>query len=111
MSIEEQKIGEGVRAGNEVFPGGERERRPKIGGPLGPELERRACHGMAKRKPSGVERLPGGSPLQCVRRGAGRTGNAAASPTPVHGITHNWMPGVLEMNPNLVGPAGVQLEP
>jgi hypothetical protein len=111
MSIEEQKIGEGVRAGNEVYPGGDSEGGTEIGGPLGPELERRARHGMAKRKPSGVERLAGGSPLQRVRRGPGRTGNATASPTAIDGIAHNWMPGVLEMNPNLVGPTGVQLEP
>jgi hypothetical protein len=66
MSIEEKKIGKGVGAGNEAFAGGDGERRPKIWGPLGSELERGSRQGMAKRKPGGVERLPAGSPLERV---------------------------------------------
>lgn len=54
MSIEEQKIRERIRPGNEVAPGSEPERGPQIGRPLGTELERRPSQGVAKRKPGGV---------------------------------------------------------
>jgi hypothetical protein len=54
MSIEELKIGEGVRASNEVRAARERKRRPEVGGPLRPKLERTPGHGVAKRKPGGV---------------------------------------------------------
>ena len=66
MSIEEQKIREGIRAGNEVASACEAERGPEIARPLGTELERHIRQGMAKRKPRGVERLPGGRPLQGI---------------------------------------------
>jgi hypothetical protein len=66
MSIEEQKIRERIRAGNEVAPGSEAERRPKIGRPLGTELERRLRQGVAKREPGGVQRLARSGSFQSV---------------------------------------------
>jgi hypothetical protein len=110
MSIEEQKIRKGVRPGNEGFPGGDAERRSKIGGPLRSEFERDAGHGVAKRKPGSVERLPAGRPLQRVRRSPSRPRDATASSASVDGIAHHGVSGVLEMDPDLMGATGMELE-
>jgi len=55
--------------------------------------------------------LAGGGPLQRLRPPPGDPGDPPAATPGVDRVTHNRVPHVLQMDPDLVGPAGVQLQP
>ncbi|MEA2713161.1 MAG: hypothetical protein QOK27_1122 [Gemmatimonadales bacterium] len=55
--------------------------------------------------------LAGGDPVQHLGRASRFSGNPPASSASVHRITHHWMPNVLQMDPDLVGSARMQLQP
>jgi len=75
------------------------------------ELNWCSAHRMAECQSGGVECLAWGgasNPLGCVTCGAA---DAPAPSAAVHWIAHDRVSYVLQMNPDLVSPAGVQLEP
>ena len=58
-----------------------------------------------------MKRLARSRPLQQLGTPAGGSGDPSAAPTPVDRIPHDGVPQVLQMNPDLMGPPGVQLQP
>src|SRR6476646_3238911 len=111
ISIEEKKIAKGVRASNQVFGTYGNECSPEIGRPFGMEFKWRAGRGMAECQSGRVQCLTGGRPLQRLGGLPSRAGDAAAAAPGVDRIAHDRVADMLQVDPDLVGPAGVKLEP
>ncbi|HKP50484.1 MAG TPA: hypothetical protein VJU17_10745, partial [Gemmatimonadales bacterium] len=65
---------------------------------------------MAECQSSGVESLPGSYSLQQIGASALDPGDPAAAAASVHRVSHYRVSHVLQVDPDLVGPAGVQLQ-
>ena len=65
---------------------------------------------MAECQSSGVQGLPRGGSFDQRCLAAPCPGDPAAAATGVHRVAHHRMPQVLQVHPDLVGAAGVQLE-
>src|SRR5690349_1209364 len=111
ISIEEKKIAKGVRASNQVFATHCNKCRPQIGRPFGVEFKWYAGRGMAECQSRRVQCLTRGRSLQRLGGLSSHARNAPATPTGVNGVAHHRVANVLEMDPNLVGPPGMQLQP
>ena len=111
ISIEEKKIAKGIRASNQVFATQRKQCRAQIGGPFGAEFEWFARGGVAECQSRRVQRLPGGGPLQRLGRPPRRPGDAPAPAPGIHRVADDGVAHVLEVDPDLVGAPGVELEP
>ena len=111
ISIEEKKIAKGVRASNQVFATQCKQCGTQIGGPFGVEFEGLARGGVAECQSRRVERLPGRGALQRLGRASRGARDAPAPPAPVDRIADDRVSDQLEVDPDLVGAAGVKLQP
>ena len=111
ISIKETKIAKGVSTSNEFLATRYNQCIPEIGGPLGMELKWCSAHRMAECQSRRVQGLPRSGPLQLLGQASGGSRDSAAPPPPVHRIPDHRVPNVLQVNPDLVGSAGVELEP
>ena len=66
---------------------------------------------MAECQSGRVKRLTGGRALQRLRLPARRAGDPATAPAGVDRVADHRMAGMLEVDPDLMGPAGVELQP
>jgi hypothetical protein len=66
---------------------------------------------MAECQSSSVERLTRRRPLQQLGRFSGRAGDPPAAAAGVDRITHNRVADVLQVNPDLMSAAGMELQP
>ena len=55
--------------------------------------------------------LARGHPVQHLGRAPASSRDPAAASTPIHRVPYHGVPNVLQMNPDLVGSAGMQLQP
>lgn len=74
------------------------------------ELKWCSAHRMAECQSRGMEGLARGGSFQQLRPAPGRAGDAAAPPAGVDRIAHDRVADVLEVDSDLMGPAGVQLQ-
>src|SRR4051794_12183519 len=111
ISIEEKKIPKGVRASNQIFASYDMQCTAQIGGPFSLEFEGRAGGGVAECQSGRVKRLTRRRSLQRLSFPARRSGHPAAPAAGVDRVANHRVAGMLEMHPDLMGPAGVELQP
>src|SRR5262249_28029049 len=85
--------------------------RPEVGGPGGYDPEGRSAHRVAERQKGGMEGLPGGQLVQRPGLRPPGPGNPLPPPARIDRIPHDRVTDRLQVNPDLVCPPGVQLEP
>ena len=66
---------------------------------------------MAECQSGRVQRLPGSDSVEELSMAALRAGNPAAAASVVNRIADHRMPHMLQMDPDLMGSAGVQFQP
>src|SRR3954469_21881176 len=110
ISIEETKIAKGVWTGNQFFATRCNKCRPQIVGPFGGELKWCSAHRMAECQSSGVQGLPRGGALNQLSQPPGGPRDPPASASAIHRIAQHGVPDMLQMDSDLVGSSGVQLE-
>ena len=69
-----------------------------------------SAHRMAECQSGSVEGLSWRSPSDEVGSTTVRTGDPAAPTTAIYRVAHDWVAHMLQVNPDLVGSAGVQLQ-
>src|SRR3954469_4392174 len=111
ISIEETKIAQGVWAGNQFFATRCNKCRAEIIGPFRGKLKWCSAHRMAECQSSRVKSLPGCRALHQLSPAPGGSRDSAASATAIHWVAQNRVPNMLQVDPDLVGTSGVQLEP
>jgi hypothetical protein len=111
ISIKETKIAKRLRGGNQFFATRYNECISQISGPLGMELERCSAHRVAECQSRGMKCLPRGGALQQLGASPGSARDPPAASSGVDGVTHNRVSQMLQMHPDLVGSAGVELQP
>ena len=111
ISIEEKKIAKGVGASNQLFATHCKKCRPQIRRPFGVEFKWFARRGMAECQSRRVQCLTGSRPLHRLGGLSSHARDAPAPPARVYRIAHQGVADVLEVDPDLVGPPGVELEP
>ena len=75
------------------------------------ELNWCSAHRMAECQSRGMEGLPRRDALELFGDPSGSPRNPTAATPAVHRIAHNRVTDVLQVHPDLVGPAGVKLNP
>ena len=65
---------------------------------------------MAECQSRGMEGLPRGDALDSLSFPTGWSGNPAAATPRIHRIAHNRVAHMLQMNPDLMGAPGMELE-
>ena len=74
------------------------------------ELKWCSAHRMAECQRGRMKGLAWGRALQQVSHPARCPGDPSAAPTGIHRIANNRVSQVLQMHPNLVSPAGMELQ-
>ena len=111
MSIEETKIAKGIWASNQFLASHDKQCRPQIVRPLGVELKWCSAHRMAECQSGGVKGLTRSNPLERLGEPPGASRDPAAAPATIRRVTNYGVAYVLQMDPDLVGSSGMQLEP
>src|SRR6185295_14503292 len=111
ISIKETKIAQRLRQGNKFFATCYNQCISQIRRPLGTEIQWCSAHRVAECQSGSVKGLARRRPLQQFGPPPSHTGDPPAAAAGIDRVSDDGVPDMLQMHPDLMGPAGVKLQP
>ena len=111
ISIKETKIAEGLGLGNNFLATRDSKCSPEVRRPLALERKAFSLMGWRNARHAACRACRGVASSRASASRTARAGDPPRAPAGIHRIAHNGMADVLQMDPDLVGAAGMQLQP